>query len=105
MVSCLFARSVYTEEVLSECLKALDYIELADNLADSGEHIRTHRWQIRFATGFKPDDIILPNRFYKVATCKGPVDAEYLDSLRREYGRRLTELVQGSTPPKPSTDN
>ncbi len=94
MVSCLFARSVYSEEVLGECLHALGYGEVTDKLAAAGERIRARRWQLRFATGFRPEDIVLPKRFYKVTTWKGPVDGEYLDALRREYGRRLTGLVR-----------
>ena len=94
MVSCLFARSVYSEEVLGECLHTLGYGEVTDKLAAAGERIRAHRWQLRFATGFKPEDIVLPKRFYKVTTWKGPVDGDYLDALRREYGRRLTGLVK-----------
>ncbi len=94
MVSCLFARSVYTPEVLGECLSSLGYDEVADQLSSAGERIRRHRWQLRFATGFVPEDIVLPKRYYKVTTWKGPVDAEYLDTLRCEYGRRLTRLVK-----------
>jgi len=94
MVSCLFARSVYTEEMLGQCLQAVGYPDVTDRLADAGERIRARRWRLRFATGFKPEEISLPKRFYKVSTWKGPVDREYLDALRAEYGRRLTELVQ-----------
>ena len=93
MVSCLFARSVYTEEVLGECLQAIGYPDVTDKLPEAGERIRRHRWRLRFATGFKPEEVPLPKRFYKVTTWKGPVDAKYLDALRAEYGRRLTELV------------
>jgi aldehyde:ferredoxin oxidoreductase len=93
MVSCLFARSVYSEDVLGECLQAIGYPDVTDKLAEAGERIRTHRWQLRFATGFNPEDIVLPKRFYKINTWKGPVDAAYLDALRAEYSRRLTELV------------
>lgn len=94
MVSCLFARSVYSEEILSECLHALGYGEVTDKLSAAGERIRAHRWQLRFATGFRPEDIVLPKRFYTISTWKGPVDSDYLDALRREYGRRLTGLVR-----------
>lgn len=95
MVSCLFARSVYSGEVLGECLHSLGYGEVADKLSAAGERIRAHRWQLRFATGFRPEDIVLPKRFYTISTWKGPVDTNYLDALRREYGRRLTGLVRG----------
>ena len=79
---------------MGECLSSLGYDEVADQVSSAGERIRRHRWQLRFATGFVPEDIVLPKRYYKVTTWKGPVDAEYLDTLRREYGRRLTRLVK-----------
>ncbi len=95
MVSCLFARSVYTPELLAQCLKVSGFAGLADNLDTLGEAIRRHRWQLRFATGFRPEDIVLPKRFYRVRNWKGTVDAEYLDRLKTEYGRHLSKLVQG----------
>lgn len=94
MVSCLFARSVYSEEMLAECLEVTGYPGLASNLEALGEKIRCHRWQLRFATGFNPDEITLPKRFYKVSTWKGPIDAAYLDALKSEYGHRIRQLVE-----------
>jgi len=94
MVSCLFARSVYSKEMLAECLAVTGYPELASNLGVLGEKIQRHRWQLRCATGFKPEEIILPKRFYKVSTWKGPIDAVYLDALKSEYGRRISELAE-----------
>jgi aldehyde:ferredoxin oxidoreductase len=98
MVCCLFARSVYRQEVLADCLQALGRGWMADELATAGERIRVHRWRLRFACGFLPENIVLPKRFYSVRTWKGPVDGDYLDRLRREYGRRLTELVSDPDP-------
>jgi aldehyde:ferredoxin oxidoreductase len=94
MVCCLFARSVYSEDVLARCLQVLGMEQMADNLSLAGERIRVHRWQLRFASGFSPEDIVLPKRFYSVTTWKGPVDGDYLDALRLEYGRKLNDLVK-----------
>ena len=96
MVSCLFARSVYTPDLLGQCLSVTGFGEIADHLDSLGEAIRRHRWQLRFATGFRPEDIVLPKRFYRVSNWKGPVDADFLDRLKTEYGRRLTALVQAN---------
>ncbi len=99
MVACLFARSVYTEDVLAECLQALEYDKsIYDNLAETGQQIRAHRWRLRFSTGFQPEDILLPKRFYKVKTWKGPIDAAYLDELRMAYGNRLKTFAQKPLP-------
>ncbi|NOQ46957.1 MAG: aldehyde ferredoxin oxidoreductase [Desulfobulbaceae bacterium] len=93
MVSCLFARSVYSNDLLAECLQVTGYPDLADNLDGLAEGIRRHRWQLRFATGFRPENITLPKRFYKVGTWKGPIDGPYLDALKEEYGRRISALI------------
>ena len=101
MVACLFARSVYTEEVLSDCLEATGFTDLASSLDKARESMRKLRWQVRFATGFKPEEITIPKRFYNVTTWKGKIDRTFLDSLRSEYGRRL---LQFNTPVDISTD-
>lgn len=97
MVACLFARSVYKEEQLSECLHAVGFEQLANSLPESAEHIRKLRWQTRFATGFHPDDVVIPKRFYKVETWKGKIDKQFLDSLKNEYGKQLHKIAQESS--------
>ncbi len=94
MVACLFGRKVFSDEMLQECLQSVGYTDCASNLPTLAENIRKHRWQIRFRTGFKPEDIVLPKRFYQVETWKGKVDAGYLDGLKKEYGNKLTELFK-----------
>lgn len=91
MVACLFARSVYKKETLAQCLNVCGYEELASSLDTAGEHIRRIRWQTRFATGFNPDEVTIPKRFYNVKTWKGTIDRHFLDSLKSEYGKRLFE--------------
>ncbi|MGA7278098.1 MAG: aldehyde ferredoxin oxidoreductase C-terminal domain-containing protein [Desulfocapsaceae bacterium] len=98
MVACLFARSVYSNEQLAECLSAVGYGELAGTIGETAERIRTLRWQVRIATGFRPEEITIPKRFYQVRTLHGPVQADYLDRLKAEYGRRIMALAgAGST--------
>lgn len=89
MVACLFARSVYTNEVLAECLETTGFPGIASTLEKAGEEIRKLRWQTRFATGFNPDEISIPKRFYKVKTWKGQIDKGFLNNLKTEYGKKL----------------
>jgi len=96
MVCCLFARSVYKDEQLSECLQSLGLSTLASTIPETAEHIRRLRWRVRAQTGFDPDNFSIPKRFYQVKTWKGAVDKEYLDSLKTEYGRRIQDLIRGS---------
>jgi aldehyde:ferredoxin oxidoreductase len=95
MVSCLFARSVYTEDMLAECLLSVGYDTLSGTIPATAEKIRTLRWQVRAQTGFNPENFTIPKRFYQVRTWKGPVDKKYLDSLKVEYGKRIQAIVAG----------
>jgi aldehyde:ferredoxin oxidoreductase len=93
MVACLFARSVYTDELLAECLRSVGYGALADNMQTVSHHIQNLRWKTRFDTGFNPGSIRIPKRFTEVVTSAGAVDGIYLDALRNEYARRIGELA------------
>jgi aldehyde:ferredoxin oxidoreductase len=98
MVSCLFARGVYTPDLLAECLTALGYRALADNLGALGAGLQKKRWHIRMATGFKPDQVRIPKRFLAVTTWKGPTDAQYLGDLMAAYAHAVEALGREQTP-------
>lgn len=97
MVSCLFARSVYTEEMLAASLKSVGYDALSQSIPEVAERIRTLRWRVRAQTGFNPDNFTIPKRFYQVKTWKGQVDKNYLDSLKKEYGKRIQAIITNPT--------
>jgi aldehyde:ferredoxin oxidoreductase len=94
MVACLFARSVYTDELLASCLNAVGYGALAGSLGAAGRNIQQLRWKMRLATGYKPEEITIPKRFHEVTTAKGPVDTAFLIGLTTEYAKTIRELGQ-----------
>jgi aldehyde:ferredoxin oxidoreductase len=94
MVACLFARSVYSDALLSECLHSVGYDELADNIGPVSRHIQKLRWQTRVKTGFDPRILQIPKRFSEVTTWKGPVDPVFLQALKGAYAERILELAK-----------
>jgi aldehyde:ferredoxin oxidoreductase len=94
MVSCLFAREVYREAVLADCLNAAGYRSLAENLDSVAGTIQKMRWQMRIQTGFDPSSVKIPERFKQVVTWKGPVDVNYMESLQKIYGQRIREMAK-----------
>lgn len=100
MVSCLFARGVYSAEVLGSCLKSVGYGELAENMDAVAGEIRKLRWQMRLGTGFRPERISIPKRFSEITNRRGPVDRQYLEDLKAAYGRRILDLAE-----KPGVDH
>jgi len=93
MVACLFAREVYQEELLAACLNSLGYGTMAAQLPELSRRIQQLRWQTRLATGYDPAQVKIPKRFTEIQTWKGPLDREYLETLRLSYARRIKELA------------
>jgi aldehyde:ferredoxin oxidoreductase len=89
MVACLFARKVYSEERLTRAMVALGLEEMADNLEEKKAAIQAKRWELRFKSEFNPAEITIPKRFLDIATCKGPLDKAYMDTLINAYGQSL----------------
>ncbi|MBM4284122.1 MAG: aldehyde ferredoxin oxidoreductase [Deltaproteobacteria bacterium] len=94
MVACLFARGVYTDELLAECLQVVGYGALAGSIDAVSRRIQQLRWQTRLATGFDPAAVSIPKRFTEVVTWKGKVDGEFLAVLKNEYARRIAEMAR-----------
>ena len=65
MVACLFARGVYTEELLAECLKVVGYGALADTIEAVSGNIQKLRWQTRLTTGFDPGSGVHPETLHR----------------------------------------
>jgi aldehyde:ferredoxin oxidoreductase len=104
MVACLFARGVYTDEVLAECLNSVGYGTLADTLGPVSRNIQQLRWKTRLATGFRPEEVTLPKRFFEIRTSKGPIDGLFLKSLKDRYARVIRELAASGETESPSKD-
>ncbi|NJD55038.1 MAG: aldehyde ferredoxin oxidoreductase [Nitrospirae bacterium] len=93
MVSCLFARGVYTDEVLANCLKSVGYGTLADNMDTIAGEIQKLRWKLRVRSGYRPENIAIPKRFSEITTWKGQIDSAFLSQLKEEYGRKIIEIA------------
>ena len=95
MVACLFARGVYKDEVLGNCLKSVGYDGLADNIDTVAGEIQRLRWRMRVGSGFRPESVSIPKRFSEVTTRRGPVDRQSLETLKAAYGQRILDLAGG----------
>jgi aldehyde:ferredoxin oxidoreductase len=93
MVSCLFARNVYTTETLGRALAAMGLAGMAENLPEAAKTIQKLRWKNKIACGFKPNEVKIPKRFYEVTNWKGQADPVYMDELKTRYASRIDAIV------------
>jgi len=94
MVSCLFARGVYTPDLLAECLATLGYATLSSDMTTIAGNIQQKRWQIRLATGFDPAQVKIPKRFLEINTWKGQTDPAYLARLKAGYAAAIKSMAR-----------
>jgi aldehyde:ferredoxin oxidoreductase len=93
MVACLFARSVYTDELLANCLKSVGYGTLAENMTQVSKEIQRLRWRMRVGTGFRPELVSIPKRFTEITTWKGQIDSVFLNGLKDQYASAILALA------------
>jgi aldehyde:ferredoxin oxidoreductase len=98
MVACLFARGVYSDDLLVACLKSVGYASLAEALGPASRNIQELRWKNRLATGFVPEAMEIPKRFLDITTAKGPMDGTFLNGLAKEYAKAIRELGTYQSP-------
>ena len=94
MVACLFARNVYGDQLLADCLNAVGYTTLAQNIATVSSHVQKMRWQTRMRTGYDPCKVSIPKRFREIETWKGKIDGVFLDALKDAYAAAILALAQ-----------
>lgn len=94
MVSCLFARGVYQEEVLADCLRSVGYWALADATGAVSDHVQKLRWRARLRTGYDPRAVSIPKRFLEVETWKGRIDPARLGDLKEAYTRAILDFAR-----------
>jgi len=93
MVSCLFARNVYSEERLQECLASVGFSRLAESVVARSKDVQNKRWQLKYQTGYNPKDISIPKRFREITTWKGAIDTVFMDSVASEYQDAVRKLA------------
>jgi aldehyde:ferredoxin oxidoreductase len=94
MVSCLFARNVYTEERLQEALRSVERNRAADALPAQSAVIQARRWQLKFRSGYDPARVTIPKRFREVLSMKGR-DESFMALVAKEYQAAVSALVEG----------
>ena len=94
MVACLFARGLYGEQVLSDCLRSVGYTALSESISTVSRHVQKVRWRTRVRTGFDPRSVSIPKRFLEVETWKGKIDGAYLDTLKGAYAGAIMALAR-----------
>ncbi len=93
LVSCLFARGLYTWDRVSRGLSIIGYEEQASRVEEIGEEIRKLRWKLKVAMGFDLDNVKIPKRYFETETFRGKPDPEFTNTLIKMYASHIKTLI------------
>jgi len=83
--ACLFARKVFTPEVVTECFESIGRPFPAGRLEEAGKRIFDLKNSLRRKLGFNPDAIRVPARLLQTPTPMGSVDEQFLRDVITSY--------------------
>ncbi len=93
MVGCLFGRKAYPVPTISEACSSVGLKLGEQELQKAGERIQAKRWELKFRSGFAPEDIRIPRRYLQVENFRGRMDPDYLKRLKDAYAEEIKTLA------------
>ncbi len=88
---CLFARGIFSKELVLRCFKALGKSRSEEELKVLGREIHRLKFTIKEQLGWTLEKLRIPERLYKVVTSRGIVKREEVEGMLEAY----YNLVQG----------
>ena len=85
MISCLFARNVYTYENIILALKSIGIERTEEELKELGRDIFRKKYELKKKFGFKFEDLTLPKRFFETASTTGKLEEERVKKAIEMY--------------------
>ncbi|MDD1770144.1 MAG: hypothetical protein LUO79_03570, partial [Methanomassiliicoccales archaeon] len=95
LVACLFARSVFSEELISEMLGSVGLEYSEDELKQIGKKVYREKMAYKLAEGFDPSAVEVPGRFFETITPVGRLDPAKMDEMKAIYAERIRGIIAG----------
>lgn len=97
LVTCFFARGLYTTETVIKALHVAGFELTADDLDRIGDEIHRAKYIFKLREGFSFDDLRIPKRTMETMSPVGPIDEEY---MRKAIDAVKQALVSAGPTPK-----
>lgn len=85
---CLFARGVYSPEVVSEALETIGIHMTPEHLVELGRVIYRKKLLLKKKFGYNPEDLTLPKRFFKTVSTTGKLDEKRVRKALELYRKK-----------------
>ncbi|EYE88317.1 hypothetical protein Q428_08395 [Fervidicella metallireducens AeB] len=92
LVICLFARKVYSREVIIEALDSVGIKVTNEELTKTAKEILKLKYEIKKKLGYSLDSVKIPERFFQTKTLNGKLDSEKAKKMVEMYKKMIEEL-------------
>lgn len=82
---CLFARNVYSRELIQEALSSVGIERSLEELGALAERIFREKLRLKESLGFRADEVYFPKRFFETETMNGPLKEEVVKEMVLAY--------------------
>jgi aldehyde:ferredoxin oxidoreductase len=93
LVTCLFARGLYSEKIILDALEVVDIKRTFSELDELGELIYKERFKFKTREGFNLDELAVPKRFFQTKSLNGMLSEDKLSELADLYRNRIKEIL------------
>ncbi|MDO9517960.1 MAG: aldehyde ferredoxin oxidoreductase family protein [Methanosarcinaceae archaeon] len=88
LVICLFARGIYTYDVIIEALATIGIERTEKELVELGRDIFIKKYELKQKFGFDLDDVTFPSRFFETASTNGMIDEARVQNVLSIYKKK-----------------
>lgn len=92
LVICLFARKVYSREIILSALEAVGYNTTNEELTEIGREILKLKYEIKRKLGYSLGDIKIPERYFETKSLNGKLDRKKAEKMLEDYKNLIDNL-------------
>ncbi len=91
---CLFARKIYTEDLVLEALDSVGIHRTSEQLKNLARRIHALKYKIKIDNGFDLDKLEFPEKLYRVQTGRGKMDKGVVRKMISDYTSKIREIIR-----------
>ena len=92
LVICLFARKVYSRDVIIKALDSVGIKTTNEELTEIAREILRLKYRIKERLGYSLDSIKIPERYFETKTLNGKLDRTKAEEMVKEYKEMIESL-------------
>lgn len=93
LVTCFFAREIYSHQTVLEALKISGFQISEDELMRIGKDIYAEKYRFKIREGFSFKNLRIPKRIFETPSSAGMIDERYLSSLIDSMEQKINALI------------